>query len=121
MVEGCVVQWKGQTPRLFQPPRDPVDLVEHNVWNPMMKLRLHVRIDCIFELFVEEINLARITLSCYFALDVLCAEEGALFFEHLVRHHCLGWKPTIKGYHCLMFVSCSSAQLASPICSCPKR
>ena len=37
----------------------------------------HVRIGGIFVLFVNEIDLARLALSCHFALDVLCDKEGA--------------------------------------------
>ena len=49
-----------------------VNLVEHNIWNPVMELLFHVQIGGIFEIFVEEIDLARIELSCHFALDLLC-------------------------------------------------
>ena len=48
----------------------------HNMWNPMMELPLHVQIGGILELFVEEIDLARIALSCHFARDVLCDKES---------------------------------------------
>ena len=48
-----------------------VDIVEHNVWNPLMVLLFHVHIGGIFEIFVDEIDLARIALSCHFALDLL--------------------------------------------------
>ena len=54
-----------------------VDIVEHNMWKPMIELLFHVQIGGIFELLVEEIDLARIALSCRFALDVLCDKEGA--------------------------------------------
>ena len=37
----------------------------------------HVRIGGIFVLIVNEIDLARLALSCHFALDVLCDKEGA--------------------------------------------
>ena len=42
-----------------------------------MELFFHVRIGGIFVLIVNEIDLARIALSCHFALDVLCDKEGA--------------------------------------------
>ena len=42
-----------------------------------MELFFHVRIGGIFVLFVDEIDLARLALSCHFALDVLCDKEGA--------------------------------------------
>ena len=31
----------------------------------------------IFELFVDEIDLARMVLSCHIAVDLLCDKEGA--------------------------------------------
>ena len=43
----------------------------------MMELLFHVQIGGTFELFVDEIDLARISLSCHFALDLLCDKEGA--------------------------------------------
>ena len=55
-----------------------VDFVAHNVWNPMMELLFHVQIGGIFELFVEEIDLARNELSCHFALDLLCDKAVTL-------------------------------------------
>ena len=55
-----------------------------------MELLFRVQIGGIFELFVEEIGLARIVLSCHFALDVLCDKEGAHdSSEHFIGHHCL--------------------------------
>ena len=38
----------------------------------MMELLLHVQIGGIFERFMDEIDLARIALSCHFALDIPC-------------------------------------------------
>ena len=55
---------------------DSVDFVAHNIWNPMMELLFHVQIGGIFEIFVEEIDLARVALSCHFALDLLCDKAG---------------------------------------------
>ena len=43
----------------------------------MMELPFHVQNGGILELFVEEVDLARIALSCHYALDVLCDKEGA--------------------------------------------
>ena len=48
----------------------------HNIWNPMMELLFHAQIGGIFEMFVDEIDLARLALSCHFALDVLCDKES---------------------------------------------
>ena len=42
-----------------------------------MELFFHVRIGDIFVLFVDEIDLARLALSCHFAVDVLCDKEDA--------------------------------------------
>ena len=47
------------------------DISGHNTWDPMMELLFHVQIGGIFELLVDEIDLARIALSCHFALDIL--------------------------------------------------
>ena len=46
------------------------------MWNPLMKLLFHVEISAAFEPFVDEIDLAKIALSCHFALDLLCFKEG---------------------------------------------
>ena len=61
------VSWKAQL-RVFLPPR---------VWNPMMEQLFHAQIGGIFEPFVDETELARIAISCHFALDLLCDREGA--------------------------------------------
>ena len=53
------------------------ELFAHNIRNPTMELLFHVQIGGIVELFVDEIDLARIALSCYFALDLLCDKAGA--------------------------------------------
>ena len=42
----------------------------------MMELLFHVQIGGIFEIFVEEIDLARVALSCHFAIDLLCDKAG---------------------------------------------
>ena len=55
---------------------DSVHFAEHNVWNPMMELPFHVQFGGIFEPFVDEIDLARIALSCHFALDSHCNKVG---------------------------------------------
>ena len=58
------VQWKGLTLRLFIPLQALSTVAAHNVWNTMMELPFHVQNGGILELFVEEIDLARIALSC---------------------------------------------------------
>ena len=42
----------------------------------MMELSFHVQVGGIFAMYVEEVDLARIALSCHFALDLLCDKEG---------------------------------------------
>ena len=63
LVVGYVLPWKSQI-RLFIPP-----FCRHH---RVLDLLFHVQIGGIFELLVEEIDLARIALSCHFALDLLC-------------------------------------------------
>ena len=53
------------------------DCFAHNMWNPLLELLFHEQVSGIFEYFVVEINLAKIALSCPFALDLLCYREGA--------------------------------------------
>ena len=54
-----------------------VDFAAHDNRNLLMELLFHVQIGGIFEIFVEEIDLATIALSCHFALDLLCDKAGA--------------------------------------------
>ena len=42
----------------------------------MMELLFRVHIGGIFEIFVDEIDLARIPLFCHFALDSRCDKAG---------------------------------------------
>ena len=44
----------------------------YNSWNPLLELLFHEHISSILILFVHEIDLAKIALSCHFALDLLC-------------------------------------------------
>ena len=53
------------------------DVFSHNMWNPPLELLFHELVSCVFEPFVDEIDLAKIALSCHFALDLLCYKEGA--------------------------------------------
>ena len=52
-------------------------ILAYNIWNPIMGLSFHVQIGGIFVLFVNEFDLARIALSCHFALDLLCDKTGS--------------------------------------------
>ena len=45
---------------------DSVDLNAHNIWNPVLELLFHVQVGGVFEIFVEEMHLPRIALSCHF-------------------------------------------------------
>ena len=47
------------------------------MWNPLLELLFLEQVSGIFGSFVDEIDLAKIALSCLFALDVLCYKEGA--------------------------------------------
>ena len=44
----------------------------HNMWNLLLELLFHQQISGAFEPFVDETDLAKIALSCHFALDVPC-------------------------------------------------
>ena len=49
----------------------------HNMWNPLLELLFHEQTSGVFVLYVEEIDLAKIALSCHVALDLLCYKEVA--------------------------------------------
>ena len=51
------------------------DVFFHYTWNPLLELLFHKQVSGIFKPFVDEIDLAKIALSCHFALDVLCYKE----------------------------------------------
>ena len=53
------------------------DYFAHNMWNPLLELLFLGQVSGIFAPFVVEIDLAKIALSCHFALDLLCYKEGA--------------------------------------------
>ena len=44
--------------------------------NPLMELLFHEQISGVFVPFFDEIDFAKIALSCDFALDLLCYKEG---------------------------------------------
>ena len=48
------------------------DVLSHNRWNPLLELLSLEQVSGIFASFVDEIDLAKIALSCHFALDLLC-------------------------------------------------
>ena len=45
------------------------------MWNPLLELLFLEQVSGIFASFVVEIDLAKIALSCHFALDSLCYKE----------------------------------------------
>ena len=51
-----------------------------NMWNPLLELLFHEQTSGEFVPNVEEIDLAKIALSCHFALDLLCYKEGGNVF-----------------------------------------
>ena len=74
---------------------DSVDFDAHNMWNPLLEIPFHVQIGGIFEIFVEEIDLVRIALSCQFALDLLCDKAGTHdSAKRPIWHHCTWWEST---------------------------
>ena len=48
----------------------------HNMWNPLLEVLFLEETSGVIVLRVEEIELAKIALSCHFALDLLCYKEG---------------------------------------------
>ena len=53
------------------------DYFARNMWNLLFEMLFHEQVSGTFEPFVDEIDLAKIALSCHFALDLLCYKEGA--------------------------------------------
>ena len=49
----------------------------HNKWNPLLDLLFHEHISSILLLSVDDFDLAKMALSCHFALDFLCYKESA--------------------------------------------
>ena len=49
----------------------------HNTWNLFLELLFHEHISSTLILFVDDFDLAKIALSCHFALNLLCYQEGA--------------------------------------------
>ena len=65
------------------------DEFAHNMWNPLLELLFLEQVSGIFASFVVEIDLAKVALSCHFALDLLCYEEGAYDSAGLfIGHYC---------------------------------
>ena len=63
------------------------DYSEHNVWNPLLELLFlkHVNVGS----YLADLDLAKIALSCHFALDLLCYKEEVLVYAQCyIGHHC---------------------------------
>ena len=63
-------------PRL--PFRVSTTTLAHNMWNPLLELLFLKQANGIFASYLPEIDLAKIALSCHFALVLLCYEEEVL-------------------------------------------
>ena len=48
------------------------------MWNPMLELRFLKHVNGIVDSFLVDLDLAKIALSCHFALDLLCYKKEVL-------------------------------------------
>ena len=53
------------------------DYFEHNMWNPLLELLFLEQANGSVASYLVEIDVAKIVISCHFALDLLCCKEGA--------------------------------------------
>ena len=53
------------------------DYFAHNMWDPLLELLFLEQVSGTFASFVVEVDLAKIALSCHFAIDLLCYKEFA--------------------------------------------
>ena len=51
------------------------------MWNPLMDLIFHEQISGAFVPSVDEIDLAKVALSCHFALDLLCCKVCTILHD----------------------------------------
>ena len=102
-----------------------VDFAAHNVWKPMMEQLFHVQIGCIFELFVEEIDSARVAFSCHSALNVLRDMAGIHGSAWRITEYLFPWTTAVYIRAPLPLGSCSTMLLyfdyLSSMYSCPRR
>ena len=64
------------------------DYFEYNMWNPVLELLFPWAGNGIFASYLVEIDLAKIALSCHFALDLRCYKEEVLAFARwYIEHH----------------------------------
>ena len=54
------------------------DYSEHNMWDPLLELLFLERVNGIVDSYLVDLDLAKIELSCHFALDLLCYKEEVL-------------------------------------------
>ena len=54
------------------------DYFAHNMWNPLLEVLFLKQANGIFASYLVDIDLAKIALSCHFALDLLCYKEEVL-------------------------------------------
>ena len=47
------------------------------MWSPVLELLFLEQTSGVIVLYVEEINLAKIALSCHLVFDLLCFKEGS--------------------------------------------
>ena len=93
----------------------------HNMWNPVMELLFHVQISGAFEPSVDDIDLAKIALSCHFALDLLFYKEGVHdSARRCIGHHCPWIMSFVVRHHCHQtFEQCALTFLrTSAFCLC---
>ena len=65
------------------------DYCEYNMWNLLLELLFFEQISGIFAPYLVEIDVAKIALSCHFALDLLCFKEEVLVSARSsIGHHC---------------------------------
>ena len=65
------------------------DDFERNIWNPLLNLLFLEQVSCIVASRLVDIDLARIALTCHFALDLLCYKEEVLdSARRSVGRHC---------------------------------
>ena len=57
------------------------DYSEHNMWNPLLELLFLEHVNGIVGSYLVDLDLAKIALSCHFALDLLCYTEEMFVFE----------------------------------------
>ena len=65
---------------------NPDGLDDHNIWNPMLELFCHADMGLLVEELADDMVLAMVTLSCHFALDVLCDKSDPRCIDVVTFH-----------------------------------